>query len=125
MFELTIKENVYQFKFGMGFMREINKRVKNQVEGLKGVEQNIGLRFHISSIISGDMEALVEVLNVANFGFSPRVTNGLLDAYLEDEETDIDKLFEDVLGFLKTANVTKKVTLEILDEVEKAKAQNQ
>lgn len=125
MFELTIKENVYQFKFGMGFMREINKRVKNQVEGLKGVEQNIGLRFHISSIISGDMEALVEVLNVANFGFSPRVTNGLLDAYLEDEETDIDKLFEDVLDFLKTANVTKKVTLEILDEVEKAKAQNQ
>lgn len=122
MFELTIKENVYQFKFGMGFMREINKRVKNQVEGLKGVEQNIGLRFFISAVISGDMEALVEVLNVANFGMTPRVTNGLLDAYLEDEATDIDKLFEDVLDFLKTANVTKKVTLEILAEVEKARA---
>ena len=122
MFELTIKENVYQFKFGMGFMREINKRVKNQVEGLKGVEQNIGLRFFISAVISGDMEALVEVLNVANFGMTPSVTNGLLDAYLEDEATDIEKLFEDVLGFLKTANVTKKVTLEILAEVEKARA---
>lgn len=126
MFELTIKENVYQFKFGMGFMREINKRIKAPVDGLKDVTQNIGLRYFISSIISGDMEALVEVLNVANFGFTPRLTNGLLDAYLEDEETDIDKLFEDVLGFLKTANVTKKVTLEILAEVEKAKAaQNQ
>lgn len=122
MFELTIKENVYQFKFGMGFMREINKRVKNQVEGLKGVEQNIGLRFFISAVISGDMEALVEVLNVANFGMTPRVTSGLLDAYLEDEATDIDKLFEDVLDFLKNANVTKKVTLEILAEVEKARA---
>lgn len=121
MFELTIKENVYQFKFGMGFMREINKRVKNQVEGLKGVEQNIGLRFFISAVISGDMEALVEVLNVANFGMTPRVTSGLLDAYLEDEATDIDKLFEDVLDFLKNANVTKKVTLEILAEVEKAR----
>lgn len=122
MFELTIKENVYQFKFGMGFMREINKRIKAPVDGLKDVTQNIGLRYFISSIISGDMEALVEVLNVANFGFTPRLTNGLLDAYLEDEETDIDKLFEDVLGFLKTANVTKKVTLEILAEVEKARA---
>ena len=42
-----------------------------------------------------------------------RVTKELLDDYIDDPETDIDKLFEDTLGFLRTANATKKTVAEI------------
>lgn len=44
MFELTINDAVYQFNFGMGFLRELNKRVSTPVDGLPDVKKNIGLR---------------------------------------------------------------------------------
>ena len=36
MMELTINGAVYQFKFGMGFLREANKTVKIPVQGMPG-----------------------------------------------------------------------------------------
>lgn len=121
MFELTINGAVYQFKFGMGFMRELNKLVKRPVDGLN-IEQNMGVQYYIAGVIDGDLETLVEVLFVANKTENPRVTRAMLDAYIDDADTDIDKLFEDVLDFLKNANATKKTTQNLLAEVEKAKA---
>ena len=49
------------------------------------------------------------------------MTRGLLDEYIDDEDTDIDDLTETVMGFLKNANATKKATDEIVDAVEKEK----
>ena len=68
MMELTIDGNVYEFSFGMGFMREINKRVGTPVDGVPDVKKNIGLQYMVASIIDGDIEALVEVLDIANKG---------------------------------------------------------
>lgn len=122
MFELTINEQVYQFHFGMGFLREINKTVSAPVDGLQGVKKNMGLRYTAAGIIDGDPEALVELLDIANKGQSPRVTRALLDSYIEDENTDVDELFDTVMGFLKTANATKSTVLPIAEVVEKEKA---
>lgn len=121
MFELTIGGTVYQFKFGLGFAREIDKKKKRNVNG---VEQDAGLQFAVASVIDQDPVALVDILNLANKGMNPRVTDKLLDAYLEDEETDIDQIFEDVLDFLRKANATKKATaaVEQMVEQEMAKA---
>ena len=122
MFELVIKEKVYPFHFGMGFMREINKKVGTPVDGLPGVKKNIGLQYYVAGVIDGDMESLVEVLLAANKGQNPRVTADLLDAYIDSEETDIDDLFGGVLDFLKSANATKKVVANLLEMVEQEKA---
>ena len=124
MFELTINGNVYQFRFGMGFLREINKTVKTPVEGVKGLDQHIGLRYKVGGLLDGDPEALVDVLDLANKTENPRVTRALLDSYIDDPETDIDALFEDVLDFLSTNNATKKTVLMLKEmaEAEKAKA---
>lgn len=126
MFELTINETVYQFCFGMGFLREVNKRIATPVDGLKDVKKNIGLRYMVASILDGDVEALVDALDVANKGMNPRVTRPLLDAYIDDANTNIDRLFADVLDFLKAANATKKTVVELVEamESEKAKAAN-
>ena len=118
MFELTINNVVYEFNFGMGFMREINKLVGTPVDGLPDVKKNIGLQYYVAGIIDGDLEALVTALDLANKGHKPRVTAALLDAYIDDEGTDIDKLFEDVLDFLKNANATKKTVANLLAAIE-------
>jgi hypothetical protein len=121
MFEITINEVVYQFNFGMGFMREINKKVTTPIDGLKDVKKNIGLQYLVASIIDGDLEALVEVLDCANKGQNPRVTRQLLDAYIDDESTDIDALFDQVLDFLKKTNATAKTVGDLLRVIEEAK----
>ena len=122
MFELTINGQVYAFNFGMGFMREINKKIGVPVDGLPDVKKNVGLQYAVAGIIDGDIEALAEALDVANKGNSPRVTKALLDSYIDDTETDIDKLFEDVLDFLKRANATKKTVAMLLKAIEDEKA---
>ena len=68
------------------------------------------------------MEALVDVLDMANKNNEPRVTRDLLDTYIDDEETDIDALFDKVLDFLEKTNATKKVVANLLAMVEAEKA---
>lgn len=124
MLELTINETVYQFRFGMGFMREINKKKVKPIEGVTNGNQEVGLQFAIASILDEDPAALVDVLDIANKTEKPRVTRSALDAYIENEDTDIEALFAEVLDFLKKANATKKVTTAVIEmvEAEKAKA---
>ena len=83
------------------------------------------MQYIVASVIDGDPEALVDLLEVANKGFSPRVSRNLLDSYIDDAETDIDDLFKTVIDFLKNANATKKAVETILEAVEKQKAKEQ
>lgn len=124
MFELIINGETFQFNFGMGFMRDINKKVGTPVDGLPDIKRNIGLRYYIAGIIDGDLENLCEVLLAANKNQNPRVTPALLDAYIDDENTDVEKLFEDVLDFLKNANATKKTVESILEAIKNQQNQN-
>ena len=120
MMELTINGTVYEFNFGMGFLREINKRVQTPVDGLKGVDKNIGLQFTVASIIDGDVEALVDALDIANKGMNPRLTRQALDAYIDDADTDIDGLFAMVIDFLSRANATKKTVASLQEAIKEA-----
>lgn len=120
MMELTINGTVYEFNFGMGFLREINKRVQTPVDGLKGVDKNIGLQFTVASIIDGDVEALVDALDIANKGMNPRLTRQALDAYIDDADTDIDGLFSMVIDFLARANATKKTVASLQEAIKEA-----
>ena len=99
MFELEMNGQVYQFNFGMGFLREINKKVSVPVDGVPDVKQNIGLRYSVARLLDKDAEELEEVLYVANMGCNPRVTKNVLDIFIDDENTDIEDAFEKTLGF--------------------------
>lgn len=120
--ELTINGQVYQFNFGMGFMREMNKKVSMPVDGVKDVRKNIGLRYAVAGIMDGDVEALEDLLLVANKGQNPRATTEILDEYIDDPDTDINQLFEDTMGFLKNANATKKCVQNLEKTIEEEKA---
>lgn len=119
MMELTINGEVYQFNFGMGFMREINAKATQTQDGVK---RNVGFQYAVADVLDGNVEGLVTILDVANKGQTPRVTKALLDAYIDDEDTDIDALFEEVQRFFEKGNATKKVTKAVLELVEAEKA---
>lgn len=123
MMELTINGQVYQFNFGMGFLREANKTVSEKINNATDKKKDVGATYMIAGIIDGDPEDLVNALDLANKGQSPRVTRALLDSYIEDPDTDIDQLFEDTLVFLEKANATRKIVERLKKRIEEAKAQ--
>lgn len=102
MFELEINGKMYPFKFGIGFLREINKsRIVN--------EEEVGFRYNVANLIGeGDPTSLFNILNAANKGQTPRITAKNLEEYIEEGE-DLDELTEKVVDFLEKNNCTKKL----------------
>lgn len=121
MMELTIDGQVYEFNFGLGFLKEINSKIKQPVPGTQGVTKNVGLSFAVASILDDDVEELVNVLDIANKGLKPRVTKDLLGSYIDQEDTNIDDLFEETLSFLSRSNATGRITKKLIKELEKQK----
>ena len=121
MFELTIKGKVYQFRFGIGFVREIDKTKKEKTES--GAEVNVGLNYAVAALIDEDPLELVDILYIANKteDKKARITKELLEEYI-DEVEDIEGLFKEVLDFFVTGNATKKRTAAIQELVAKEKA---
>ena len=120
MFELTINNTVYQFNFGFGFLRDINKTYKSVDEKTKQ-ERELGLQYNIASLIDGDVEAIVTILDIANKGCDPRITRQDIEKYIEDENTNIDDLFDTVMDFLSKANCTKKEVQKFMENLEALK----
>ena len=121
MMELTINGQVYQFNFGMGFLREANKTVSEKINNATDKKKDVGATYMIAGIMDGDPEDLVNALDLANRGQNPRVTRALLDSYIENPDTDIDQLFEDTLDFLERANATKNIVERLKKRIEEAK----
>lgn len=117
MFELTIKDTVYNFRFGMSFVREIDK-MKTQTNG-NGVVQNVGLQYAVAALIDQDPVDVVTILDIANKTEKPRVSKNMLDEYIEDEDTDFEGLCNEILDFFTRANCTKKKTQAVLEMVDR------
>ena len=123
--ELTINNNVYQFSFNIGFLRNINKTITVDVDGMDGVKRNVGLRYSIGLLLDGDLETLVDVLELANKGQSTRLTKKAIEEFIDNTETDVDEVFDSVIEGLKQANATKKATLATIEAIEKAQAEQE
>lgn len=125
MFELTINDKVYSFNFGIGFLKDIDPTVTKPIDGVKGKVQNMGLQYAVGGVMDCSVVDIADVLVRANKGFEPRLTQKEVEAWLDDADTDIDELSEKLLGFFKSANATKKLTLNLIEAVEKEKAKQE
>lgn len=122
MFELTINDKVYSFNFGIGFLKDIDPTITKPIDGIKGKAQNMGLQYAIGGVMDCNVIDIADVLVRANKGYDPRITLKEVEAWLDDPETDIEELSEKLLDFFKSANATKKLTLNLIEAVEKEKA---
>ena len=112
--ELIINEKVYNFKFGIGFVRHLDGKSSIKQDGIQ-----IGLETLIPNLLTGNTVTLSDCLFVANMTEKPRITQDQLDNYIDDEETNIDSLFDDVLEELKKSNATKKKAEKLLEDYQK------
>lgn len=119
-FEIEMNGTMYAFNFGMGFLKAINSRATEKVPN-SNYSVNVGAKYLMAQVMSDDVEALCDVLMTANKGENPRLTQKELESYIEDETTDIEALFAQVVDFFGKANATKMVYKELqsLTEMEK------
>ena len=116
MFELTINDKVYQFRFGLGFVRDIDKTKQEKVEGNT---VDVGLNYAVAGLLDEDPLEVVDLLVIANKTETPRITRALLDEYIEDESTDFEGMCREILGFFERGNATKKRTEKVKEFVAK------
>ncbi len=119
-FEIEMNGTMYAFNFGMGFLKAINSRATEKVPN-SNYSVNVGAKYLMAQVMSDDVEALCDVLMTANKGENPRLTQKELETYIEDETTDIEALFAQVVDFFGKANATKMIYKELqsLTEMEK------
>lgn len=111
-FEIVMNGQPYEFIFGMGFLKTINAKATSKVPN-SNYSINVGLKYIMAQVIDKDIEALAEVLMTANMGCNPRLKQKDLYEFLEDESTDIEKVFDTVIDFFGKANATMMVYKEL------------
>lgn len=115
---LKINDKEYGFKFGIGFVNEMDKRAS--VSATNGIKFGIGIETLVAKLKTWDVLALFDALILANKTEEPKLSETELEAYIEDENTDIEYLFESVIEGLKQSNVTRKKVQEQIREMEEA-----
>ena len=121
MFEIEINGTVYNFKFGLGFARAINKT--KQMTAENGEKVDAGLNYAVASLMDGNLIELVDILITANKTETVKVTREILESYLEDNGTDVDDLFTRLLDFFENNNSTNKAveTIRKMIAIQEAK----
>lgn len=110
--QLIIKGKEYNFIFGFGFIREMNKRYSVTESGMS---IKMGLDNVLINFFNEDVETLIEMLKVANETESPKVAINDLAEYINDNGCEV--LFDEVLDELKKSEFTKKKTIKTLNKI--------
>lgn len=122
--QLEINGTTFEFRFGIGFMKEIQSRYKEMASISVAIPN--GFKYVVASMLDGHIEDLFDILYTANKTEKPRITEKALMEYLEDESTDIESLIQEVKSFLLQANASKNLMnqiMEALAEEEEAEAE--
>lgn len=105
--ELTINGKEYSFKFGVKFVRELDKTIKIEQ---KGIEFGMGLAGKVlPELLTGNVNTLANILFLANRTETPKLSQNEIDDYIDDCE-DIEALFDLVTDEIKESNAGKLAT---------------
>lgn len=95
--ELTINEKKVELKFGVRFLRELDKIASVENSGIKF---GMGLSRSILGLRAYDAAVLADVLYAASYG---KVGQATIDNYLDNCE-DLEKIFDDVIKEISESN---------------------
>lgn len=120
--QLEINGTTFEFRFGIGFMKEIQSRYKEMASISVAIPN--GFKYVVASMLDGHIEDLFDILYTSNKTEKPRITEKALMEYLEDESTDIESLIQEVKSFLLKANASKSLMNQIMEALaEEAEAE--
>lgn len=102
---LTINGTDYRVKFGVGFIRELDKKyyTANQTGTVK---YGLGLETQIPLLLTNDIVTLAEFLYLGTCAEEKRPTQAEVDAYIDGDD-DVEALFTEVIEELRTSNATR------------------
>lgn len=122
--QLEINGTTYEFRFGIGFMKEIQSRYKEMASISVAIPN--GFKYVVASMLDGHIEDLFDILYTSNKTEKPRITEKALMEYLEDESTDVESLIKEVKSFLLKANASKSLMNQIMEALaEEAEAETE
>lgn len=105
--QLKINGKDVEFKFGIRFLRELDKHYYMEKNDIKF---GLGLDLSLTQILAGYPEYLATYLYCANKAMKVKVTQDDIDEYLESLD-DLEPIFDEVIKELSEGNATKsKVT---------------
>lgn len=114
--ELTIKDKLQNFTFGIKFVRELDKKFFIEKDGVKF---GAGLSTKLVELYSGSVVALADILHCATTTESKRASLADIEEYVESCD-DVEKLIEDVLGEIESNNAGKLTAKGIKEAMKKA-----
>lgn len=105
--QLTINDKDYTFKFGLRFVRELDKTITKEENG---VEFGVGTSVNMAQLmLDRDLTVLSDILLIANQTETPRVKAVDLDTFIEEHE-DVEGLLNEVIAELEASNATASKT---------------
>lgn len=120
--EYEINGKIYEFKFDIGFLKAVNTRTVQAIQGLDGFTLNMGLYASLYKIEAGDMDELCSLLLLANARTKDKLTRAQLEDFVSSDECDLDDLITKTHEALAKSNATKKTVKMIQTEMNKATA---
>ena len=98
MYTKEINGKLYDFNFGLGFVREIDRRETIQDNNTK--TQNVGLSYAIAGLVDGDFEKYIDCMLAGNkFSNGEKLTRPEIENWMESDDFDFEKECEDLLNF--------------------------
>lgn len=118
--QLTINGTDYNFKFGIGFLRELDKKHGMEKDGMK---LGMGLQMTVTQVLNGDILMMIDYLMAANHYEKNNIAQRDLENYIENLD-DLDNLQNQLSEELINSSVTKSKTKAAKSQLEKAAKKN-
>lgn len=112
---LEINGTDYEIKFGLGFLREINK---GRESTSNNVDIRLGVENAVSALYTGDYLPLADLIKAGTITESKKPKDKEIDDFLL--EVDLEELADDFLEELRTQSATKKKTERVLKSIQEA-----
>nr|DAX82081.1 MAG TPA: tail assembly chaperone [Caudoviricetes sp.] len=103
--QLTINEKTVNVRFGVGFVRELDKKFPLEA---KGVKLGMSLSMKIPEILGGDVASLSDVIYAGTILEKERPSQQEIDEFI-DNHSNIETLFDEVLKELEESNAGKRI----------------
>lgn len=114
MKEIEINGKKYELHFGIDFIREMDKR--HEVKG-NGVRFGMGVQSAVIYLKDLNPVIIADIILSATHTLKSIPSLADIEAWIEDQGDNLEKVFDDFLSALKTAPLTKLKVSKVLADM--------